>query len=373
MTENPQLRRGPSGPMAESSGGSEFEPFDNSYYFDPDYVDGAENGSIAGPFVTWAQMVAAVAGSTVGRQVYFPGYPVSPGAEEIPTDGLLVLQGQTANESSSYIDDTITLGNNGGASQSVTFRDLELEALALTGGTYPITFERCRVADIDIVTPGSSGTIYGFDSSFSISQDTPDFHVQLVGGNLLSWVATTFDLTDLIVGSTNLASAGEIEADGTSIVCRGVTFAPGSTIEFTGETGTLFLDPESYKSFLDNDIELTNGGVVRLDGSWPQDALSYDEGEDINFTKNPRAIYRSENGPDPQLVFLPPLTREVQLLVMYDAGGEGGPVDFPANVIWTEGNAPDQITTIGSISLFRFDFEEATNTYIGWVVGMDLQ
>lgn len=372
MSENPQLRRGPSGPMAEAAEGATFEPFDNSYYYDPEYVDGAENGSIAGPFVEWGQLVAlTMGGSTDGVQFYLPGYPVLPTADVVGTEKALVFQGQKSTQISSYITGFLTFDSNGGTTQSVTFRDVAIEGIHLAGGSYPLTFERCEVGDIDETSPGNNQLISGFDCAFLIGQVTPDNHVRLQGGYVVSWEANTLQLTDLTVGTVDLVSSGELFANGTSIICRGVTFAPGSTVEFLGAEGELFLDPESYKSFLDNDIDLTNGHVTRLDGSWPRDAIVYDQGEDINFTKNPRAIYNAED--TDALVFLPPLTREVQLLVVYTAGGEGGPIGWPSNVFWTEGLPPEQITTLGSMSLFRFDYEEDLDIYFGWVAGMDFQ
>jgi hypothetical protein len=88
----------------------------------------------------------------------------------------------------------------------------------------------------------------------------------------------------------------------------------------------------------------------------------------INFAKNPRAILEIDNGFS--LSFIDPLTREVQLLVIQDGVG-GHLIDWSADIRWSDGDEPEQNTAPGSITLYRFDFEEALGYYIGWVVAMD--
>ncbi len=379
MAENPLLRRGPSGPFAENSGGGDFEPFDNSYYFDPDYVDSDENGSIADPFGTWAQVVATANAGTSeeSSQFYFPGYPIVPTAEVIESDNTLVFQGQKDSEVSSFINGFITLDENGGSNHSTTFRDMTLFGLHLTGGNYALVFERCTVGDIDTV-PGNQGPILGYDCDFVPvfegpgGRDTPDNRVKLQGGSVVEWRCFELVLTDLTVGQDSPRLTGTLTILGDSCICRGVTFLPESVIVFEGDEGELFLDPESYKSFLDNLITLTNGHVTRLDGSWPKDATTYNDGDPINWFLNPRAIYNSNNAGT--LVFeQDPLTREVQLLVNYTAGGEGGSFSWPANCQFAGGVEPVQVTTVGSKSLFRLDWEESLGFYIVWAVAIDIQ
>jgi hypothetical protein len=167
------------------------------------------------------------------------------------------------------------------------------------------------------------------------------------------------------------SSAGVIEVTGTLVSLRGTTINAGSTIEFIGAEGTLLVDGPSYKQLLDNDISVTNGHVVRDDGSWPADAENYTSASPtINFAKNPRAIM--ENNGAFTCTFLAPLTREVQIL-MVNGGGGGGAVDWGANVKWSDGLPPELPTGAGEETLLRFDYEESIDTYYGWVPLMNAE
>lgn len=363
----PAQRRGPSGPAAGTGGGGgDFEPFDNERWFDPNYVDSDENGSIADPFTDWDTMVAAL--GTEGWQVHFPAYPVAPGAAEIAVEGNLLFVGTSAKQTSSYINDAITL-SSGGTSESVTFRDLYLESITLTdGGEGPITFENCVL--VDMVVDGLwEGEIYGVNSQFLIGQVTNDCNVHLQGGFVMAWSAQSFELTDCLVGDGT--SAGTIEITGPSITCRGVTFTPGSTIEFLNAAGTVYLDPESYKSFLDNDIVIINDGpVVRLDGSFPEEAITYagTGTVEINWFKNPRA-YVEQTGPI-DFEFIDPLTTPlVTLIVDNQTSGEGFETfSWPANCTFSAGDPPEQEE---GISVYKLEYESSLNTYFVYVIGMN--
>lgn len=364
----PAQRRPGSGPFAnEGSGGSDFEPFDNSYYFDPEYVNSSENGSIAGPFTTWAQFVAVTSGgASDGAEVWFPGYPVTPGAEPIGGDKALLIQGVNGVQNASYINALITLGF--GAGQSTSFNDMALEAILLDGGSNSLTFRRCEVGDVT-ETDNYSGAIFGFDSSFLIGQITPNSVVTVVGGSIASWDASSFVLTNVFIGSSE--SAGELIINDDISRCRLVTFGPGSTVEFTGAEGQLYLDPASYRSFIDNNIQITNGVVVRDDGSFPINAEVYTGlAIDIDWALNPRALVEQDDDTAPTvLTFFPPLTREVVLIVDNTTTGENfQEFTWPANCRFNSGVVPEQET---GISVYKLEYEEQLDVYLVYVVLMN--
>lgn len=367
----PAQRRGPSGPQTQNGGGgSDFAPFDNERWFDPEYVDSDETGSIAAPFIDWATMVAAL--GTQGWYVHFPSYPIVPTSEEILVEGQFLFEGSTGTAIASSIDEGITL-SSGGTSESVKFRNLHVEAITLTdGGEAPITFENCAVDDI-FVDGLWQGEIYGFDSTFAISQETNDCNVHLTGGYVIQWSAQTFELTDMKVGDG--VSAGALAVTGPSVTCRGVTFTPGSSINFINEGGTLYLDPESFKSFVDNDIFDDLIGcdfIIRLDGSYPEEAIEYagTGTVGINWLKNPRA-YIEQTGPitlegfDDAFI----LTREYTLIVDNTTSGEDfETITFPAFILWSGGTPPEQEE---GISVYKFEYEQAISTWFGYVVIMN--
>lgn len=370
----PEQRRPQAGPFAAPAGGGNFEPFDNEIYFDPDYVGGVENGSIAGPFIAWDDWVAAV-GANAWR-VMFPGVEVTAGSDSIPlTDGnALVIEGvKSSILGGSHIAGSMLVNNPATDGASLHFKYLSFELLETNGGDYDLTFTDCEVGDLLEAGGDYTGTLYGFNNHFSVLTLLGSATARLTGGSVLSLELDTIYLTDLYVGSVDGVSSGVLTAQGTLISCKGVIFNPGSTITFGGVAGELFLDGPSYKSFLDNDIVLTNGHVTRDDGSWPVDAISYASvagaGETINFTKNPRAILEYDS--DFTCQFDPPLTREVQILLINT--DTGGPISWPANVFWSDGEPPDFPITAGAETLLRFDYEESLDTYYGWVALMDAQ
>lgn len=364
----PEQRRGGSGPLTDPSAGGEFLPFDNSFYFDPEYADSSENGSIAGPFTTWAQFVAAGTANE-GAQFWFPGYPVVPGAEEVPTNRALVIQGQKNVDISSYISDSFTLDDTGAEEHSVTFRDMSLEAIVLSGGAYSLTFERCDLGDLSVSVAGTQ-IIYGFESTFGASQETPTCEVRLSGGYVTDWLASTFFLTDIYVGTPDGIQSGQLEIESTISYCRGVTFVAGSIIEFLNGPGQLYLDPSSYRSFLDNNIQLINGAVVRDDGSFPINAATYPGAveAEIDWFANPRAYIEQTAALD--LVFLrAPLTREVVLIVDNQTSGEEfAEFTWPVDCLFSAGLPPEQES---GISVYKLEYEEQLGVYFVYVIGIN--
>lgn len=360
----PVLRRGSSGPRDQNGGGNDFAPFDNERWLDPAYAETDESGSIAQPFLTWDVMVAEL--GTQGWYIHLPGYPVSPGREEIVVGGNYLFEGSTGTQIASYLDTDITL-SGGGTSESVKFRNLYIASIILKDdGEAPLTFENCAVEDI-VVDDLWEGEIFGFNSTFSIEQVTNDCNVHLTGGYVIQWSAQTFELTDMLVGDGT--SAGALQLTGVTLVCRGVTFTAGSTIEFLNSEGTVYLDPESYKSYLDNDIDAVNAVVVRLDGSYPVNAATYAGTGDVtlNWFKNPRA-YIEQTGHIDFDAFAP-LTRYLTLIVDNQTSGEGfEEFSWWDGCVFGSGIVPEQES---GISVYIIEYEAQLDLYLVYVAGMN--
>lgn len=377
MVNYPAQRLGPSGPFAQTGGGgsTDFAPADNILFFDPNFSGGDESGSIADPFLNWADWVAGVPLTEGSTKVIFPGVPVAPDADALPfSANSLVIEGLTPSAVASFINGEISIPANDTPELSVEFRYIGLEALLLNGGPYTLLFSHCLVRDLTEDSGDFTGSIIGEFTSFEVGQTTPDANVRLTGGNLLQWDATTFDLTNVVIGTLNGSDAGELTVEGQLVKCRGVTFVAGSTITFANAEGELWLDGPSYKSFLSN-CTLVNGHVTRDDGSWPVDAAVYNASDNnpltIDWYTNPRALLNVDiSSTTLVLEFTAPLTREVELTVIMGEGGGPG-IDWTGvnpEILWSDGLAPEQSLDPGSISQYRFDYEENVPQYIGYVV-----
>jgi hypothetical protein len=311
----------------------------------------------------------------------FPGISVAVGVElGIPlTEGnAIVIEGvKSSATNGSEITGTMQVPDV--TAGSVEFKYLAIDSLETLGGSADIKLTECVVNDILEAGGDFTGTLWGYDSSFGVLTSLPTATVRLKGGNVLQLTGGDIYLNDLYVGSAELLS-GDItaHADGEdpapTIYCENVTFIAGSTVTFdSAGIGDIYLDGPSYKSFLDNNITLVNGHIVRSDGSWPQDAIAYASvagaAEAIDFAKNPRAILEYDTSF--VLTFTAPLTREVQILLINT--DTGGPIDWPANVKWSDGTPPDFPTVDGAETLLRFDYEETLDFYYGWVALMDAQ
>jgi hypothetical protein len=371
-TTFPILRRGASGPEAESSGPSgSILPYDNVVYFDPNTTATGETGSIADPYSTWAGWVGGVQTGSAGTWlVQFPGTAILPGADELPIEGInLVVCGLLGSDVGTSVTDQITIPDSDDATHIVAFRDISLESLLLLGGNYNLTFRDCVVSDMS-ESDDFNGNVYGFDSEFLIEMVTPEASVHLVGGSAAQWTAREFVLEGTIVGSKDLSSGGSITITGDAVVCycRGVVFGPGSIIDFDGTDGELWLDGISYRSFIDSACNVINGVVVRDDGNWPRASAVYTGGPiDIDWFSNPLARYETDDGASVNFA-TSPLVREVQLMVVQDAEG-GHEVGWPSSVVWTDGVPPDQDLTGDGVSIYRFFYE--AGVYYGWVAGMN--
>jgi hypothetical protein len=371
-TTFPILRRGPSGP--ESDGGSPsgaIEPYDNVVYFDPETAATGETGSIADPFSTWAGWVGGVqVGSAGSWLVQFPGTAITPGADELPVEGInLILQGLVGSDVGTFINDVITIPSKDDAAGIVAFRDMSLEAVVLGGGDYSLTFRDCVVSDLS-ETDDFTGTVYGFDTEFLIEMVTPEAAVNLNGGSTSQWSAADFLLENTVVGSKDLSTGGTLTVSNFICRCHGVKFGPGSDIQFTGESGELWLDGPSYRSFIDSG-STTDGDVVRDDGNWPRASAVYtDDPAVIDWFSNPLARVETSGGEGTNnLSFaVPPLVREVQLMHVQDAEG-GVTLGWPASTVWTDGVPPEQDLTANAVTIYRFFYEDGV--YYGWVIGMN--
>lgn len=360
----PVQRRGPSGPQSQNGGGGDIEPFDNERWLDPEDASSDDEGSIAEPFISWSSMQAAL--GTEGWLVRLPGTPVLATSAPTLVSGNYVFKGQSPKQTSSYITGNANF-EGGGTTESLTFKDCYIEALGLGGsGEFPLTFENCAVADIT-VDDLFEGEIYGINSTFGIEQVTNDCNVHLQGGYVIQWSAQTFELTDMLVGDG--VSAGALTLTGVTLVCRGVTFTPGSTIEFINSEGTVYLDPESYKSYLDNDIDDDNAVVVRLDGSYPVNAETYAGTGDVtlNWFKNPRAYIEQTGHID--FDAFSPLTRYLTLIVDNQTSGEGfEEFTWWDGCVFSGGIPPEQEE---GISVYLIEYEAQLNTYFVYVAGMN--
>ncbi len=257
----PTLRRGNSGPLTEVSAGSS-EPFDNNYYFDPDFVDSLETGAITGPFTTWAQWAAAAAVGVEGVKVWFPGYPVTPGADVIPVNNDIVLEGVSPSSISSAVSDSVELES--GTGTQATFRSISINALNLAGGETALLFDNAVIGDLlDLLD--FAGVITGFNTHFVFTAEVPTSEVLLYNCKLQEFEAGLFYLHDCTVGIAGLA--GALSTGSTVARCVDTTFADGSTVTFTGAAGILYLDAWSYKSFNDGGSSVVNGVVELVGGA----------------------------------------------------------------------------------------------------------
>src|SRR6478752_1263850 len=313
----PEQKRGPSGPRGNTGGGpTDFLPSCNILYFDPNYGTSIENGAISNPFLTWAHWTAGAVG--VGStKVIFPGVPVAAGAQEIPIDDgySLTIEGIRARENCSAITGSSEVAACSDADVQFESHHIYFESLGLNAGSYSVSFKDSVIAELQAIG-AYVGPILGKDSVLT-DCSSQDSDIEWIGGSIQSCNCKNLILTNTVVGTANLSGAGALLIEDTLIKCRGVTFAPGSTIAFAGSMGELWLDPISYRSFLDNSIVLTNGHVTRDDGSFPKDAAVYTGDTSgpvvIDFYANPRATINLSGEGNVDVNFILPLTREVEL------------------------------------------------------------
>lgn len=276
----PVQRRGPAGPHAGAGGGSAlFEPFDNERYLDPDYVDSGENGSIAAPFLSWADVIADVVDGDNSARIMLPGYPVTPSAVVIFTGKDLSFVGVAPSLQGSYINDYINLSSDGTTNQTISFSNTYLEGMTLDGGAQTLQFFNCFVKEI--VESGEDsyeGEIYGFDTGFLLSQNTPDSVVTISNGWIREWEAFQFHLKGCIVGSPDLSAAGELRVHDNVSYASTVTFAAGTEVTFEDDPGTLYLDAWSYKSWIDGSCVVFNGTIVIVSDPIPNYPAEFNAG-----------------------------------------------------------------------------------------------